>query len=201
METKKIKTTALIPLFLLLLVNTNKAQTIWEERKGCIRSQGNLSPGFLFAQKQATAYLDGDYDLFIDNRVSITGSGFFSFALNRKNQTGIKANHGIFWGMNYHFLPHGKWDPYIGLTPGIGIVQAAYQSGEEIKRTPYTLVPLMSGVIGCNYYIGSIFHFFVKVQGVSGQVFSNLQTPMRLDELKVMAGLGWNMRWWKPKKL
>ncbi len=176
------------------------AQKIWEERKGCFRSQGNLAPGFLFNQKVATGYVNGDMDLFFDNRVSFTGSIWCSFALNRKNETGLKANHALFGGLNYHFLKPSRWDPYIGFTPGIGLVQVAYKDGDNLKRTPFTPVPLAAATIGCNYYVGWIFHLFVKVQAVTGQVFSKLSSPTRLDEMKFMAGLGWNFRMWKPKK-
>jgi len=128
----------LLLLLSVLAFNHLPAQKIWEERKGCVRSQGNLAPGYLFSQKIASAYINGDMDLFFDNRVSFTGSAWYSFALNRKNETGIKANHAIFWGLNYHFLKPSRWDPYIGLTPGVGIVQAAYRDNDEIKRTKYS---------------------------------------------------------------
>ncbi len=175
------------------------AQKIWEERKGCLRVQGNLAPGYLFKQKIASAYFDGDMDLFLDNRVSFTGSASLSFALNRNNETGIKVNHAVFGGFNYHFLKPSHWDPFIGITPGMGVVQVAYKDGDVIKRTPYTPVPLISASVGCNYYIGWIFNVFVKVQAVTGQVTSTAPSTTRLDELKFMAGLGWNLRLWKPK--
>lgn len=190
---------------LLLLVTVciftkSNAQKIWEERKGCIRAQGNLAPGYLFSQKAATGYVNGDIDLFFHNHVSFTGSAWGSFITSRKNITGVKANHAVFGGINYHILKTGKWDPYIGFTPGVGIVQATYKEADVIKKTPYAAVPLVAASVGCNYYVGWIFHVFVKVQAVSGQVFSTLPAPIRLDELKFMAGLGWNIRAWKPKK-
>lgn len=190
-------------LLLLLSVITFthlSAQKIWEQRKGCVRAQGNLAPGYLFSQKIASAYLQGDMDLFFDNRVSFTGSAFYSFALNRKNQTGVKANHAVFAGLNYHFLKPGRFDPYIGFTPGVGIVQAAYKHGEDIRRSKYSAIPLVSATAGFNYYVGWVFHVFVRVQGVTGQMFGDMPAPVRVDELKCMAGLGWNLRLWKPKK-
>lgn len=192
-----------IRLLLLLsaMIATNvQAQKIWEQRKGCIRAQGNLAPGYLFSQKSASAYVAGDVDLFFDNKVSFTGSAFYSFALNRRTETGLKANHAIFAGLHYHFLKPGRFDPYIGLTPGVGIVQAAYKENDLLKRSRFAAAPLISADIGFNYYIGSIFHIFVKVQGVTGQMLGTTPTPQRLDELKCMAGLGWNIRAWKPSK-
>ena len=189
----------LLLLFSVLAFNHLPAQKIWEERKGCVRVQGNLAPGYMFKQKIATAYVNSDIDLFFDNHVSFTGTAWYSFALNRKIETGVKANHAIFWGLNYHFLKPSRWDPYIGFTPGLGIVKAAYKDNDILRRTKYTAVPLVSASVGCNYYVGWVFNVFVKMQAVTGQIFSTLPAPVRLDELKIMAGLGWNLRLWKPK--
>jgi hypothetical protein len=203
MESRKIKTDTIKVICLLLFVAAtpqSQAQKIWTERKGSISAQGNLAPGYLFAQKSVSAYVNGDVEIFIDDRASFIGQAWISFATTEKNKAGLRANHAIFWGANYHFLKPGRWDPYVGFTPGMGLVRAGYKSGEDIKLTPFSVVPLVSISAGCNYYVGSIFHFFVKVQGVSGQMFSDLPVPKRLDELKFMAGLGWNLRMWKPKK-
>lgn len=203
METKTIITLVAV----LLLVNSTQAQkkrttriTIWEERKGCVRSQGNLAAGYLFQPKQVAAYLTGDVDVFVDNRVSVNGQIWASFVTTAPNRAGITANHSVFWGMNYHFLPKGRFDPYIGLTPGVGLVRANYFDGEAFRKSAFAPVPLVSAQVGMNYYVGWIFHFFAKVQGVSGVFFKDVPRANRLEELKFTAGLGWNMRLWKPKK-
>ncbi|MCW5907663.1 MAG: hypothetical protein KIS94_07390 [Chitinophagales bacterium] len=201
METKRL-TALLLPL--LLIASGTYAQKkrimIWEERKGCIRSQGNLAAGYLFPQKQVAAYLAGDMDLFVDNRVSVNGQLWTSFATTAPNKPGILANHSVFWGMNYHILPKGRFDPYIGLTPGLGLVRANYFDGEAMRKSAFDAVPLISAQVGVNYYVGWIFHFFAKVQGVSGVFFKDVPRSSRLEELKFTAGLGWNLRLWKPKK-
>lgn len=196
MESKK---TCLAILCSLALLQA-PAQKIWEERKGCIRAQGNLAGGYLFAPKQVSGYLTGDVDVFVDSRVSVTGQAWYSFALSNNNKPGIKANHAVFFGANYHPVKTGRWDPYIGFTPGVGIVQATYRNGEALAKTSYAPVPLISAQIGCNFYVGWLMHFFAKVQGVSGQFFKDTPTTYRLEEIKISAGLGWNIRAWKPKK-
>ena len=198
METQKIRI-ALMGLIVFVSLQS-PAQKIWEERRGCIMGQGNLAPAYLFAQKGVTGYVDGDIEIYLADRISLIGSAWASFATTHQDQMGIKANHAIFWGMNYHFLKPSRWDPYVGFTPGIGLSRASYRSGEEIRYSPYTLVPLVGLSVGCNYYVGSIFHFFVKVQGVAGELISTLPAPIRLDEIKFMAGLGFNLRAWKTKK-
>ncbi len=196
MEPKKIITT--ITLLIMVLTQVN-AQRVWETRKGIVRSQGNLGGGYMIKQKTVSAYCNGEMELFFDDRFAYTGAVCFSFLTLKKNQTGVKANHAVFAGANYHFLKPQRFDPYIGLTPGAGLVQARYKEGEELKNTPYTVVPLLSVQVGCNFYVASFMHFFLKVQGVTGQMFSTLSTPQRLDEIKFMGGLGWNLRLWKPK--
>lgn len=199
MEGKKI---IVLHILLLTIVVSTQAQKlpIWVERKGCVRAQGNLAGGYLFQQKQGAAYLTGDIDLFVDNRASVTGAIWGSFATTGKHQVGIRANHAVLFGMSYHFLKKGRFDPYIGFTPGIGMVQANYQNGDVITTSKFGFTPLLSASLGCNYYIGWIFNFFVKVQGVSGQLLTDVPKPVRVDELKVTAGLGWNLRLWKPKQ-
>src|SRR5579863_6449371 len=69
-------------IFLIWMLSFSKvpAQKIWEERTGCISGQGNLAPGYLFATKSATAYIDGDLNIFISNHISATGSLWVYFA-------------------------------------------------------------------------------------------------------------------------
>ncbi len=186
-------------LMIAFICNALQAQKIWEERTGCAIAQGDLAPGYLFAQKTVSAYLDGDAALFLDNNFAVEGALWCSFATAAAGPTGIKRNEALFWGAEYHFLKPSRWDPFVSFTPGVGLVQVAYAEEGVIKNTPYTPVPLASAAFGCNYYVGSIFHFFVKVQGVVGQVSSTLPKTQRLDELKFTGGLAFNLRFWKPK--
>jgi hypothetical protein len=207
METKKINNQHHISgliiciTFILFFTHNCHAQYIWDERKGCIAAQGNLAPGYLIETKQVSAYVDGDMQLFLSDRFAYEGAIWYSFATTHPGQAGIKANDALFAGGEYHFLKPGRCDPFGSLTPGVGLVQVAYNNGEGgIATTPYCAVPLVSASIGCNYYVGWIFHFFVKVQGVAGQTFSNMPVPQRIDEVKFTFGFGLNSRVWKPRK-
>ncbi len=198
---KTVKFAAVLCASLLLCATNSKAQKIWETRKGSLRAQGNLAPGYLFSQKFLAAYITGEAEVFLDDRTALNGAVWVSFVTNRKDAVGITANHALFTGINYHFLKPGRFDPFIGLSPGMGLVQAAYRDDEGIlQRSKFSPIPLIGASAGCNYYVGWFFHFFVKVQGVAGQMFGDLPAPVRVDELKITAGLGWNIRAWKPKK-
>ena len=198
MESKAMKATLMV--IAVLICAHLSAQKIWNERAGCISAQGNLAPGYLLEQKSVGAYVDGDIEVFIDDRFAATGALWGSFATTAKNEIGLRANHALFFGANYHFLKPGRFDPFVGFTPGIGLVRATYQNGGEVSMAPFTVTPLAGVTVGCNYYVGSIFHFFVRVECVVGEMFSTLPSPKRIDELKFMGGLAFNLRLWKPKK-
>lgn len=171
------------------------AQPITENRTGNLRAQGNIAGGYLFAQKNFRSYLTGDIDLFVDDNVSITGSVWYNFKDN--DAFGLLRNHSVFGGMNYHPVKKGRWDPFIGISPGVAIVTAGSYNVNDVTNAPTTgAAPLISGEIGCNYYVGSIFNLFVKVRGVAGH-FNNSAEFQKLHELKLTAGLGWNFRLWK----
>ena len=196
----RLLTRTLLLAMLACICSAAPAQKIWEERTGCVISQGDLAPGYLFAQKAVTAYVDGDAAIFFENHFAAEGAIWISFATAAQGATAVKLNDALFWGAEYHFLKPSRWDPFVSLTPGVGLVQVAYNGdGGDIQRTPYTIVPLGALSVGCNYYVGSIFHFFIKVQGVVGQVSSTLPTTQRLDEMKFAGGLAFNLRLWKPK--
>jgi len=191
METKKILTAGFILLSLSAL-----AQSITENRAGHIRSQGNLAGGYLFGQNDFTAYIAGDFDLFFSDDVSYTGEGWYNFKTHDK-PTGLLENHALFGGFNYHPVKKGRWDPFIGLSPGMAIVKAGYNDTEGVIQETLGVAPLISGTVGCNYYIGSIFHLFVKARGVGGRFRGDSPEFTPLNEMKITAGLGWNVRLWK----
>lgn len=193
METKKILTAGFV-----LLSFSSFAQPVIEHRAGNFRAQGNLAGGYLFAQKDFTAYITGDFDLFISDDVSFTGEGWYNFKTN-DNPTGLLENHSLFGGFNYHPVKKGRWDPYIGLSPGMAVVKAGYSDAEDVVQKTLGVAPLISGTVGCNYYIGSIFHLFVKARGVGGRFRGDSPVFTPLNELKITAGLGWNIRFWKAK--
>lgn len=185
----------------LVIISNVQSQSIIEDRTGFVNSQGNIAAGYLFVQKQPAAYIIGESEIFVKNQIALTGSAWFFVPVSRK-PTGLKANHTFTWGFNYHFLKKGRFDPYVGLTPGISIVRVAYNTADgELKKAPFGVAPLFSAAVGFNYYVGSIFHFFLKAQGVSGEFSGGAPNRTPLHEIKLTAGLGWNARFWKPGAL
>ena len=163
-------------------------------KKYLLRTQGNLSVGYMVKQKTVPAYIGGDFDYFIDERVSWYGEGSF-FVTSTSDEVGykIKHNHAILSGVNIHLTANKRFDPYIGINPGIMISQ--FGSTNIIIGPQYTKVgvsPVFSAAVGINYYVGSIFNFFVRARYIQGQFFANSMERIPLSEFRFSAGLGWN---------
>lgn len=163
-------------------------------KKYLLRTQGNLSVGYMLKQKTVPAYIGGDFDYFIDERVSWYGEGSF-FVTGTSDEIGykIKHNHAILSGVNIHLTKEKRFDPYIGINPGIMISQ--FGSTDMIIGPQYTKVgvsPVFSAAVGINYYVGSIFNFFVRARYIQGQFFANSMERIPLSEFRFSAGLGWN---------
>ena len=183
-----------------LFFQESAAQKIYENRRGCFRSQGNIAAGYQFQQKQVSAYFTGDLDVFVHNNVSICGEIWLGYRF-ANDKPGLRNNHSVFFGANYHPTKKGRFDPYIGLCPGVALADVVYRDGEGLRTSKLGVAPLVSVNAGFNFYFGSVFHVFVKARFVSGQLFTSNAPNTRLDELKMTAGLGWNLRLWKLKKL
>ncbi len=163
-------------------------------KKYLLRTQGNLSVGYMVKQKTVPAYIGGDFDYFIDERVSWYGEGSF-FVTGTSDEVGykIKHNHAILSGVNIHLTANKRFDPYIGINPGIMISQ--FGSTNIIIGPQYTKVgvsPVFSAAVGINYYVGSIFNFFVRARYIQGRFFANSMERIPLSEFRFSAGLGWN---------
>jgi len=178
----------------LCLFHSSYALDIWESRRGFVRTQANLAPGLMQNQSRVNAYIAGDMDIFLDDQFSFAGSAWYSFSTIRNGQTGVTMNHSIFWGGSYHWLDAGRFDPYLTLQPGFGVARANYLNRGELATSAVEVVPLVSVSIGCNYYVGSMFHFLFRLQAVSGHLSSDMPQPMSLNELRCSVGLGYNLR-------
>jgi hypothetical protein len=176
---------------------TLSAQPITEVRKGHLRSQANLSWGYMPVQKQSAAYISGDWDAFITNYLSLYGEGWFNIPTH--SGKGLRSNHSLISGMNYHFVKSGKWDPFVGGGPGMNIYTIRYGIIEGGWTNSTRAAPVVSAVLGCNFYAGSIFNFFVKMRGMAGMGNHRAVGTVPLHEIRISAGMGWNTL--KPLKL
>jgi hypothetical protein len=170
-------------------------------KKYLLRTQGNLSLGYMTKQKIVPAYIGGDFDFFFDEKVSFYGEGsFFITATSDEVGYKMKHNHAILSGINIHLTSQKRFDPYIGINPGImfsqfgpvGDVNIGLYNPPFTQNTKLGVSPIFSTAVGFNYYVGSIFNFFVRVRYIQGQFFGTSMERIPLSEFRFSAGLGWN---------
>jgi hypothetical protein len=161
-------------------------------KTGMLRAQANISGGYLFAAKKYAPYISANADYYINENFSITGEAWFSFDIIGMDQLGLRKNFSTFLGLNYHPVKYSRWDPYIGFGAGAGLITVNHFQDTLIRESPIQFTPLVGVTAGVNYYVGSIFHFFLQCKFVAGGANSSLYGRTYLEELKISGGLGWN---------
>jgi hypothetical protein len=177
---------------ILIICTSAMAQKDSIPKNGMFRAQANISGGYLFAPKKYAPYISANLDYYINENFSITGESWFSFDIIPGNQLGLRKNFSTFLGLNYHPVKFSRWDPYIGFAAGAGLITVNHFQDTLIRESPVQFTPLVGVTAGVNYYVGSIFHFFVQCKFVAGGSNSALYGRTYLEELKISGGLGWN---------
>lgn len=167
--------------------------------KHLLRAQSTISPGFLLQPRANNIYIHGNLEYYLDEKISLRGDGFY-FVSAVSSLEYFKMNHSLFSGASYHFKTKSHFDPYLGIQPGLAITQAIYNPCPEgavcilpvIAQEQPSVNPLLSGVIGFNYYAQRIFHIFGEARYVHGNNLSP-QGSMKLNEVRFSFGLGFNI--------
>ncbi len=158
-------------------------------RKGLLRAQVTITPAILFKSKQSIFYLHGNFEGYVSKKLSVAGEAYFSLG-NASSATPVfKFNHNIFFGASYHVAKNNN-DFYLGLQPGISITKLV-PDPEDLKPRKTGVNPLISAVIGYNYYVHKYFHFFVQTRIIAGQHLYDIRED--LSEFRFSAGLGFNI--------
>jgi len=165
-------------------------------KKGLLRAQGIISFGHFTDLKETSIFLHGTTEYYTSKNITVRCDLFYYLTPNTEST--IAQNHQMFAGGSYHFNVNGKFDPYIGIQPGLTLSQKNKPENttiflqEAYTSYPITLNPLISGVIGFNYYASKWFHLFIDGRYVSGQHLSDLP-PISLNEIRLSFGLGFNL--------
>jgi len=188
---------------LLMLVSTlafgqkkNRPELTGEDilRKGLLRAQMTISPGWTIADGNTNLYLQGDMEYFLQDKISLKGD--ISYFLDTQGNGYLKHNHSLFFGAQYHF-PHKRFDPYIGLHPGVSLVQAknstfgTNENPVEYSVSNLKVSPAISVATGFNYYVWRYIHFMANVKYVHAKHPTEWGTNYALDEFRISFGLGW----------
>lgn len=171
-------------------------------RKGLLRAQATISPGWTVGRTETNIFLHGDLEGYISRSVSVKGD--IAYYLGTQGATWLKHNHSLFFGANYHF-PVGRFDPYIGLQPGVSIIQVrntvidnaeqTYTSRESVLKA----APAVAVSTGFNFYVWKYIHFLGRVTYVHANHPTQWGTNHALHDIRVAFGLGWNVNLVKAK--
>ena len=162
--------------------------------------QATISPGYMFYKKGLTnSYFHATLEWCFDNRVSIRSDGSYFFT-TQGDYKPFKVNHSLLLGAYYHF-PQKKADFYFGLQPGVACVQQnSYTYNDSTISSPRLKVaPLMTATIGANYFFWKFMNLFIALKIVHGTHISEYGNSISLDELRISAGLGWQLQFKKKK--
>ncbi|MEC4050354.1 hypothetical protein OX284_013000 [Flavobacterium sp. SUN046] len=158
-------------------------------RKGLINTQLTLSTSSMFAEKQSYFYLHGSLENFVSEKISLSGEGYYYLGNLSNSGSIFNYNHSLFFGASKHFTKKNN-DFYIGIQPGISFLKLD-PNNNQLVMSHNGINPLISTVIGYNFYINSFFHFFVQSRIIEGE--NNFDIHKNLAEIRFSAGLGFNI--------
>ena len=174
--------------------------------KGLLRAQATISPGILL-KGSSTISIHGGLEYYVADNVSIRSDGYYFL---KDDQNIFSLNQSIFSGASYHFKTKNHFDPYFSFAPGISITKRnSYSAFLECLVAPCpgqinfydntAINPLLSSVVGFNFYFERWFHLFGEARYITGKYISNTAPPLSLNELRFSFGLGWNLSILKQK--
>jgi hypothetical protein len=166
--------------------------------KGLFCLRGSLAYGHMTKLNANNIFLSGNIDYYFEDRISMRGDGYF-FIDSYKGKQPFSTLHSLFAGPIFHVAPIGSFDPYVGLECGISIAKASSPClgdpctnnmlPQEMKTG---LNPLISPVIGFNYFGTKWFHLTFDARYIAG-TFSDNYNSAPLHEIRLSFGLGFNL--------
>ena len=190
---EKIKAIPTVILLFILSLNC-----IAQEKSiitpGLLSAQLTLTPSHMFCDKQSYIYLHGSLEGYVTPKLSITGEIYFNAGSLSKNNT-FDYNHSLFFGPNWHFTKMNN-DLFVGFQPGLSLTKINAKNN-NITESTAGVNPLISAVVGYNYFVNNIFHFFLETRYIMGE--HNYDIHKSLSEIRLSAGLGFNLNTKKGK--
>lgn len=177
--------TLLLFPFCLFSQEKNNERTV---QPGLLRAQGTFSMGTLTEINQTSLHLHGNIEYYVNEKIAARGDIYYY--LKPSKESVLDLNHQLFAGTSYHIGTANNLDPYIGIQPGLAITQ--YSERILLSKNTASLTPLLSGVVGLNYYANNWFHLFIDGRYILGKHISNLP-PTAINEFRISFGLGFNI--------
>ena len=189
---KIIRFTLLVLLFTQIRGHAQQADII---RPGLLRAQMTISPSYMFADKHSYFYLHGNLEGFLNKKISFVGEAYYYLGDQTANNSKYDYNHSIFFGFSRHFTKKNN-DLYVGLQPGVSLTKLNANEN-NLTSTSVGVNPLFSTVVGYNFFVNKVFHFFIQTRFLTGE--HNYDIHQTLSEFRFSAGLGFNLNMLKAK--
>jgi hypothetical protein len=157
--------------------------------KGILAGVGTVGLGIMPAHNISNAYVTGNLEYYTERTISIRGDGYF-FVNSLVKGSPLKQNSSVYFGAFYHFPTHSGFDPLIGFQPGAAFARTS--DSLRGKADAGVITPLMSFIIGFNFFAEKWFHIQMNIRYTIGQESSE-EAHYNLNELSINFGLGWNI--------
>lgn len=159
--------------------------------RGLVSAAASIGPGFMLDQPITNIYVTGDWNIFIEDRISLRGQGSW-FIDAQQDSSLLKQNSQLSFGPFYHWAK-GRLDISAGLMPGVSLTQLNVPMMSE-TAAPLKVLPNISVSGGATYYVWKYLHFFANVRYVHAEYTGATTGSLPLDEIIVTGGLGWQVR-------
>ncbi len=153
-------------------------------RKGTIKAMATIAPSKIFSKQNSPFYLHGNLEYYVDEKVSVSGDGFYFLGDMSDNHI-FQYHHQLFFGANYHLINHNN-ALYIGLQPGVSITEIKSFSNKIAVN------PLASINLGYNFYVNKFFYFFIQIKSMYGE--NIMLVPLNISDIRMSAGLGFHLQ-------
>ena len=160
-------------------------------RSGLLRAQGTIAFGTFTELNSNPIYLHGNLEYYIKPGLSVRGDSYFH--LPPSENSVFKMNHQLYIGPSFHLNTGGNFSPYAGIQGGFALSEYDTEILDvQIVEDDPSINPLVSAVVGFNYYATNWFHLFMDGRYVIGEHQSDLFSSS-LSEFRFSFGLGFNI--------
>lgn len=182
---------SIVALLLVLLPLYGSGQTKAKSfvRKDLFTASGGLAGGIMAAHSTQNVYIISGAEYFMERRISIKADIYW-FLPDYYFEGQLQKNTNAFMGAAFHF-PRDRWDVYFAFQPGMAFPGLA--SGTNTSVTKPGAEPVLLASLGLNYFILQNFHMFANAGYLHGNYFPEETSSFLLDELRITAGLGFNV--------
>lgn len=164
-------------------------------RKGILRAQATISPGYYLSNGLSDITVHGDLEYFITDRISLRGDGYY--LVNYLGDAGaMDERMTLYSGFSYYLTEGKALSPFVGIAPGVGIATGdeLYFQQNQIQYVSNEpgVFPLISTVVGCYYFAGKWFHIFGQARFSAG-TYTTEFSAHKAGQLQLSFGLGFNL--------